>query len=47
MREGSVIDYYATALIEVAVDLFFWLRSSFKKKPPVIGRPSVPSVPPR
>jgi hypothetical protein len=41
------MDYYATALIEIAVDLFFWLRSKFKKKPAMQGRPSVPSVPPR
>jgi hypothetical protein len=42
MPEGSVMDYYATALIEVVVDLFFWLRGKFKQK----RRPSVPSVPP-
>jgi hypothetical protein len=41
------MDYYATALIEIAVDLLFWLKSKFRKKPPVKGRPSVPSVPPR
>lgn len=41
------MDYYATALIEVVVDLFFRLRSKFKKEPPVKGRPSAPSVPSR
>ena len=41
------MDYYATSLIEIVVDLFFWLRSKFKKKPPVKGRPGVPSVSPR
>jgi hypothetical protein len=47
MPEGSVMDYYATALIEVVVDLFFWLRGKFKQKPSAKGRPSVPSVKPR
>jgi hypothetical protein len=47
MPEGSVMDYYATALIEVVVDLFFWLRAKFKQKPSAKGRPSVPSVQPR
>jgi hypothetical protein len=47
MPEGSVMDYYAAALIEVVVDLFFWLRGKFKQKPSAKGRPSVPSVQPR
>jgi hypothetical protein len=41
------MDYYGTALIEIAVNIVFWLKRVFTKKPPVKGRPSVPSVPPR
>ena len=39
------MDYYATALIEIFVNVLFWLKSRFTKKPLVKGRPSVPSVP--
>jgi len=41
------MDFYATALFEIAVELFFWIRRRLAKKPAVVGRPSVPLVPPR
>ena len=41
------MDLYATAIIEVAIDVFFWLKSRLTKRPPVAGRPSVPLVRPR
>jgi hypothetical protein len=44
-RKVSAMDYYATALIEIFVNILFWLKSRFTKKPLVKGRPSVPSVP--
>ncbi len=44
--EGAVMDFYATALIEVAIDLIFWVRSRLSRKRPAMGRPSVPLVPP-
>jgi hypothetical protein len=45
--KGSGMDYYSTALIEIVIDLLFWVKRKFAKKPPVKGRPSVPSVRPR
>jgi len=41
------MEFYATALFEIAVELFFWIRRRLTKKPAVVGRPSVPLVPPR
>jgi hypothetical protein len=50
-EEGLAMDYYGTALIEIVVNIVFWLKSKFTKKPAVKGRPkgrpSVPSVPHR
>ena len=38
--QEAVTDYYATAIIEVAIDVFFWLKSRLTKRPPAAGRPS-------
>jgi hypothetical protein len=38
------MDFYATAMIEVALDVLFWLKSKLTKKPPAAGKPSVPLV---
>jgi len=40
------MDFFATALIEIAVELFFWIAGKSRKKLSVVGRPSVPLVPP-
>ncbi|MCS3759484.1 MULTISPECIES: hypothetical protein [Bradyrhizobium] len=41
------MDFYATAIFDIAVELFFRIRRSLTRKPAVAGRPSVPVVPPR
>ena len=41
------MDFYVTAMFELAVELFFHLRARFRKKPAVVGRLSVPQVTPR
>ncbi|WP_256438846.1 hypothetical protein [Bradyrhizobium sp. CCBAU 53351] len=40
------MDFYATAIFDIAVELFFWIRRSLTRKPAIAGRPSVPVVPP-
>lgn len=41
------MDFFATAIFEIAVELFFRMRRKPVKKPAVVGRPSVPPVAPR
>ena len=41
------MDVFATAIFEIAVELFFRMKRKPAKNPAVAGRPSVPLVPPR
>jgi hypothetical protein len=41
------MDLYPTAIVELAVELLFWIKGVLTKKPRAAGRPSVPLVPPK
>lgn len=41
------MDFFATAIFEIEVELFFRIRQRLTRKPAAVGRPSVPLVPPR
>jgi len=40
------MDFYATAIVEIAVELLFWIKGTLAGKRRVKGRSSVPLVTP-